>query len=192
MRIILLGAPGSGKGTQGPPLAKHFGATHISTGELLRREVAGGTDIGRTVAHYVHAGDLVPDEIVLELLFERIAEASASGGYVLDGFPRTLPQAEQAYDRASTAGVTADVVVYLRVPDEVARERVLARLGEGRADDGDPEVMERRLHVFHSETEPLLDYYRERGLLVPVDAGGAPEAVSASMIAAIEAFQNER
>ncbi len=191
MRIILLGAPGSGKGTQGPVLAKHFGATHISTGELLRGEIASESELGQRVAGFVQAGDLVPDDIVLELLFERIAEASASGGYVLDGFPRNLAQAEKAYDLATAAGVAADVAVYLAVPDDRARERVLARVREGRADDRDPQVLERRLKVFHSETEPLIDYYRERGLLVTVDAVGPSEQVSTSMISAIEAFQSQ-
>jgi adenylate kinase len=192
MRIILLGAPGSGKGTQGPVLARHFGASHISTGELLRREIASPSDLGKAAARYVRAGELVPDDIVLELLIDRIADAAAGGGYVLDGFPRTLSQAEQAYDLASTAGVTADAVVYLAVPDEVVRERLSARAGEGRSDDADAEVTERRLHVFHTETEPLLDYYRDRGLLITLDASRPPQEVSTSMISAIEATKSEQ
>lgn len=187
MRIILLGAPGSGKGTQGHVLAEHFGVTHISTGELLRTEIASGSDIGRSVAGYVRAGELVPDDIVLELLLPRISDAVTTGGYVLDGFPRTLAQAKRAYDLAATVGAEADVVVYLAAPDDIVRERLTARAAHGRSDDGDPEVTERRLHVFHSETEPLLDYYNERGLLVTVEASGSPEEVSRAMISAIEA-----
>jgi adenylate kinase len=192
MRIILLGAPGSGKGTQGPVLAGHFGASHISTGELLRREIASPSDLGKAAARYVRAGELVPDDLVLELLFDRIADAAARGGYVLDGFPRTLSQAEQAYDLASTAGVAADAVVYLAVPDDVVRERLAARAGEGRSDDADAEVTERRLQVFHKETEPLLDYYRDRGLLITLDASRPPQEVSTSMISAIEATKSQR
>jgi adenylate kinase len=187
MRIILLGAPGSGKGTQGHVLAEHFGVTHISTGELLRSEIARGSATGRSVIRYVHAGVLVPDDIVLELLLKRIAGAVAAGGYILDGFPRTLAQARRASDLAASASVEADTVVYLVVPDDIARERLTARAVEGRMDDADPEVTERRLQVFHFETEPLLDYYKKRGLLVTVDASGPPEEVSRSMISAIGA-----
>lgn len=192
MRTILLGAPGSGKGTQGDVLAERFGVTHISTGELLRNEIALGSEIGRAVARYVQAGELVPDDIVLELLLKRIAAAVATGGYVLDGFPRTLAQAKRAYDLAATAGAAADAVVYLAVPDDIVRERLLARAPQGRSDDADPEVTERRLKVFHSETEPLLDYYKERGVLVTVDAAGPPDEVSQLMISAIEARAGER
>jgi adenylate kinase len=192
MRIILLGSPGSGKGTQGPVLAEHFGATHISTGEMLREAIVSGSDLGRLVEGYVRAGKLVPDDVVLAMLLEPIAQAVATGGYVLDGFPRTLRQAESAYEFASATGATADAVVYLAVPDDVVRERLLHRARHGRPDDADPEVIEHRLEVFHAETEPLLRYYSERGLLVPVDASGPPEEVRRSMIAAIEGIRSEQ
>jgi adenylate kinase len=185
VRIILLGAPGSGKGTQGPLLAAHFGAQHISSGEMLRAHLADATELGKRIEDYVKAGELVPDEVVLELLRPQIASATASGGYVLDGFPRTLRQAELAFQVALPLGATADAVVYLAVPDEIVRQRLAGR-SAGRLDDGDSEVTERRLRIFHSETEPLLDYYRNRGLLVTIDAVGRPEDVSASAIAALE------
>ncbi|MGC9961299.1 MAG: nucleoside monophosphate kinase [Acidimicrobiales bacterium] len=187
MRIILLGAPGSGKGTQGPVLAKHFGATHVSSGELLRGELAGDTELGRQVQDCVRSGELVPNEIVLELLLGPIAAAVASGGYVLDGFPRTLEQAELAFARAQTIGATADAVVYMAVPDEVARERLRGRSADGRADDADTEVIERRLRIFHFQTEPLLDYYRRRRLLVTVDATASPDEVFAATVSALSA-----
>jgi adenylate kinase len=186
MRIILLGAPGSGKGTQGPVLAKHFGATHVSTGELLRAHIRNHTELGQQVAQYVEAGELVPDEIVFEVMREPISEAAVNG-YVLDGFPRSLHQAELAYEQAVLAGITADAVVYLAVPDDAVRSRLAARATEGgRVDDLHPDVTERRLRIFHAETEPLLDYYRGRDLLVTVDASGPPEEVSAAMIAALD------
>jgi len=187
MRIILLGAPGSGKGTQGPVLAKHFGATHVSAGELLRAQMTESTELGRLIGEYVRAGELVPDEIVFEVLWEPITSAAAGGGYVLDGFPRSLHQAELAFERALLAGVTADAVVYLAVPDDAVRQRLVSRAArEGRSDDLDPGVTERRLRVFHSETEPLLDFYRNRGLLVTADASAPPDDVSAAMIAALD------
>ncbi|MGH9169972.1 MAG: adenylate kinase family protein [Acidimicrobiales bacterium] len=186
MRIILLGAPGSGKGTQGPVLAKRYGSTHISTGDLLRTSIASGSELGQRVHTYVQAGELVPDEVVLELLWGPLQEAAASGGYVLDGFPRSMRQAEEAYRRALLAEVTADAVVYLAVPDEVVRERIAARAAEGREDDTDPYVTERRLRVFHAETEPLLAFYDGRGLLVRVDASGRPDEVSIAMTASLD------
>lgn len=187
MKIILLGAPGSGKGTQGPVLAEHFGATHVSAGELLRAHMRESTELGGVIGDYVRAGELVPDEIVFEILWEPITKAAAGGGFVLDGFPRNLRQAELAYQRALLEGVTADAVVYLAVPDDAVRSRLVSRAArEGRSDDLDAGITERRLGIFHSETEPLLDFYRNRGLLVAIDASAPPEDVSTAMIAALE------
>ena len=184
MRIILLGAPGAGKGTQGRALAHHFDVRHVSTGDLLREHIATGTDLGIQARAYVQRGELVPDDLVLQITGEAAVAAAQEGGYVLDGFPRTLAQAERAFELATPAGVTADKVVFLDVPDDVVRERLMARR-EGRVDDADPDVIERRLLVFHGETEPLLDFYRQRGILVTVDATPAPDAVTKMMLAAL-------
>ena len=180
MRIVLLGTPGSGKGTQGTRLAARHGVPHISSGDLLRRHVADDTELGRQVAGYVQRGELVPDDIVLTVVGGEVAAARDAGGYVLDGFPRNVGQAEKAYAAAAQAGDTADAVVYLEVPDEVARARMAGR-AVGRADDADPAVSERRLQVFHEETEPLLDYYRDRGILTSVDASRSPDEVAAAI-----------
>ena len=185
MRVVLLGAPGSGKGTQGEALAKHFGVDHVSSGELFREHIASGTELGRQVADFVTRGDLVPDDLVITIVGAAVRAAAERGGYVLDGFPRTLAQAERAYELAGAAGLTADVVVYLSVPDEVVRQRLTGRAAEGRADDADPAVIERRLSVFHDETQPLLDFYRDRGILVTVDATPPPSQVTADMLAAV-------
>jgi adenylate kinase len=187
MRVILLGAPGSGKGTQGHALAEHFGVRHLSTGDTLRSEIAAGTELGREVQQHVERGELVPDDLMLELVGQAVTAAAQAGGYVLDGFPRTLAQAERAYALAAPAGVTADAVVYLAVPDDIARERLVARAAAGRADDSDPSVIDRRLTVFHEQTEPLLDFYRDRGILVTVDATPPPDEVTRSMLAAVAA-----
>jgi adenylate kinase len=186
MRIVLLGAPGSGKGTQGSALSEHFGVRHVSTGDLLRANIAEGTELGRAAEPYVERGELVPDELMVQVAGSAVTEAAGEGGYVLDGFPRTLAQAERAYDLAGPAGVTADAVVYLAVPDDVVRERLAARAAEGRVDDADADVIERRLHVFHDETGPLLDFYRDRGILVTVDAAGSPDDVTTAMLEALE------
>jgi adenylate kinase len=179
---VLLGAPGSGKGTQGDVLAKHFGVPHVSSGELLRTHVATGSDLGRQVAYFLSLGELVPDDLVLAVVGDALTGAFEAGGYVLDGIPRTLAQAERAYALAKQAGLVADAVVYLDVPDDVARERLAARAETGRVDDADPAVIERRLQVFHADTRPLLDFYRERGILMTVDAVQPVGAVSEAIL----------
>lgn len=189
MRIILLGAPGSGKGTQGEALAERFGVRHVSTGDLLRAHIAEGTDLGRAAAPYAQRGELVPDDLMLQVAGSAVTEAAREGGYVLDGFPRTLAQAERAYELAGPADIAADAVVYLAVPDEVVRERLAARAAGGRVDDSDPGVIERRLQVFHEETEPLLDFYRNRGILVTVDASPPPDEVTAAMLEAVKSLR---
>ena len=185
MHIVLLGAPGSGKGTQGDLLAAHFGVPHVSSGELLREHVASGTDLGRQVAYFLSRGELVPDDLVLAAVADALSGAFEAGGYVLDGIPRTLAQAERAYALAKPAGLLADAVIYLDVPDHVARERLAGRAETGRVDDADPAVIERRLQVFHADTRPLLDFYRERGLLRTIDAVQSVEAVSAAILEAL-------
>ncbi len=187
MKLILLGVPGSGKGTQGRLLAEHFGATHISSGELLRAHLADPTGTGTGIGEYVRAGELVPDEVVLSLLREPVVAALERGGYILDGFPRTLAQAELAAEHALSLGATADAVAYLEIPDATVRRRLLRRSAEGRPDDGDTAVIERRLQIFHDATQPLLGYYSDRGLLVTVDASGTPEEVEARTLAALKA-----
>jgi adenylate kinase len=180
MRIVMLGAPGSGKGTQAAALARHFGVPHISSGELLRRHVAAGTTLGRKVAGVLDRGDLVPDDVVVRVVAEALDEAGT--GYILDGFPRDRGQArlaEEAYD-----GGLADAVVFLALPDGVARTRLAAR-AEGRSDDRDPDVIERRIRRFHEETDPLAGFYRDRGKLITVDGDQPPDKVRADILAAL-------
>ena len=183
MRIILLGAPGSGKGTQGTALAEHFGVRHVASGELLRAHIAQDTEVGREAQRYVERGELVPDDLVLQMVGGAVVDAVQHGGYVLDGFPRTIEQAERAYELAP-ADATADAAVFLDVPDDVVRVRLLGRR-EGRVDDADPEIVDRRMRVFHEQTEPLLDFYRDRGILLVVDAAQSPADVTESMLAAL-------
>src|SRR3954467_5832838 len=184
MRIVLLGAPGAGKGTQGTALAEQFGVPHVSSGELRRAERAAGTELGEKVRDIVARGELVPDDLVLSIVGRALNEAIKAGGYVLDGFPRTGEQARRAFELAVPAGVEADFVVYLAVPDDIVRERLAGR-HEGRVDDGDPEVVQRRLDPFPAETEPLLAFYRERGILREIDARGTPNEVRENVLAAL-------
>jgi adenylate kinase len=178
LRLLLLAAPGGGKGTQGERLAAHFAVQHISSGDVLRAAARAGTPAGREVASYQQRGDLVPDEIVFDLLIPVVVAAADRGGYILDGFPRTVPQAIEAFDIARELEVTLDATVYLNVPEPVLMERLLAR---ARADDS-ADVIRHRLQVFYETTSPLIDYYRERGILVEVDGNQDPEAITAEVI----------
>ena len=178
MRLVLLGAPGSGKGTQGAVLADHFDIPHISSGELLRGHVAAGTDLGRRVRAFLARGDLVPDDLVVDVVRDALVAVDNSRGYLLDGFPRTLAQAKRAFALAAPTGVTADAVIYLEISDDVAHKRLARRAQADRADDADPAAIEQRLKVFHLETGPLLDFYEQRGILVTVDAQAPVGAVT--------------
>jgi adenylate kinase len=173
----MIAAPGGGKGTQGERLAARFGIEHISSGDALRAEVAAGTPLGGQVAACQRRGDLVPDQIVFDLLLPVVAAATARGGYILDGFPRTVPQAFRAADLARQFDLILDAAVYLDVPEPVLVQRLLAR---ARPDDT-AEVITHRLHVFAETTSPLIAYYRDRGILVEVDGDQPPEAITADI-----------
>jgi adenylate kinase len=166
MRMLLIGAPGSGKGTQAELIAERFGITHISSGDLLRYHVTAGTSIGRAAKEYLVKGDLVPDAVVMDMLRKPVVAATDSGGYVLDGFPRTVDQAQAAYETARGLGVAVEVAVFLEVPAAELTRRLLAR---GRGQDDTPDVIEHRLEVFEAKTRPMLDYYAEREELITVN-----------------------
>ena len=181
MRLLLLAPPGAGKGTQGELLAARLGVRHIAAGDLLRAEVRAGTPGGDQIAGFQERGDLVPDQLVIDLLLPVVIEAAAHGGYILDGFPRTLPQATRAAEIGVQLDVTLDATVYLYAPEAVLTQRLLARASqEGRADDT-AGVIRHRLEVFAETTEPLVAYYRKRGILVAVDADQPPESVTAQI-----------
>jgi adenylate kinase len=181
MRLLLLAPPGAGKGTQGERLAAWSGVRHIAAGDLLRAQAQAGSDLGREIAAYQVRGDLVPDQIVLDVLTPAVTAATARGGYILDGFPRTLPQAVAAAELAARLGVTLDAAVYLYAPEAVLTRRLFdrARLS-GRADDT-ADVIGHRLRVFAETTGPLVPYYSERGILVAVDADQSPGTVTADI-----------
>ena len=188
MRLLLLAPPGAGKGTQGQRLATRFQVRHIAAGDLLRAEAQGGSRLGREIAAHQARGDLVPDQIVLDLLTPVVVEAAARGGYILDGFPRTLPQATAAAELGARLGVTLQAVVYLHAPEEVLTRRLLGRASQsGRADDT-ADVIRHRLQVFAETTGPLVPYYTERGILVTVDADQPLDSVTADIVAGLSAL----
>jgi len=188
MRLLLIGAPGAGKGTQALRLAEILGLTHISSGDLLRQHVAAGTTLGRTVQQYVQAGDLVPDEIVLDMLRKPVVAANETGGYILDGFPRTVEQAQKAYDVARQLGVAVQVALHLDVPREELVRRLLAR---GRGSEDTEVVIQHRLEVYDAKTRPMLAYYDEREQLVTIDGAQPPDDVTRDAVGRLEAVRDK-
>lgn len=182
MRLLLLAPPGGGKGTQGARLADRLGVQHISAGELLRAEARAGTPVGREVAAHQERGDLVPDAIVFDVLTPVVVAAGDRGGYILDGFPRTLPQATAAAALGARLGLTLHAVVYLYAPEAVLVQRLLGRAGQGARGDDTSAVIRYRLEVFNATTSPLIAYYRDRGILLAVDADQPPEAVTTEIL----------
>ncbi len=193
MRLLMVAPPGAGKGTQAKRLADHYGIAHLASGDLLRREVASGSDLGKAAQPYLDRGDLVPDDLVLKMLTIEVLEASADQGYVLDGFPRTLRQAEAAYQIAQQFDdVTLQAVIHLRVGRDELLRRLLSRARrEGRRDD-DEATIQHRLEVYDRETEPLLGFYAERGLVVDIDGEQPIDKVFADIVTAVDGVRAGR
>ena len=196
MKIIMLGAPGAGKGTQAKMIAKEYGIPHISTGDIFRANIKEGTELGKEAKTYMDAGQLVPDELTVKILLDRVAKDDCKDGYVLDGFPRTIPQAEVLDEALTKLGDKIDFAIDVDVPDE----NIVRRMGGRRAcvtcgatyhiehvppkkegicdtcgselilrDDDKPETVSNRLKVYHDQTQPLIDFYTEKGVLKSVD-----------------------
>jgi adenylate kinase len=188
MRMLLLAPPGAGKGTQGARLAEHFGVRHIAAGELFREHISRQSELGRAAKAYVDRGELVPDSLVLDLIMPVVVAATAEGGYVLDGFPRTMPQALAAAELGLRLGVRFHAVVYLDVAEDELVRRLRRRAKEqGRADDT-ADVIRHRLRVFGEKTRPLIEYYRSRGILVSVDGDQPVEEVTSDILRALSAL----
>jgi len=188
----MLGAPGSGKGTQGQRLAERYAARHVSTGDLLRAQVAEGTELGRQAQPHMDRGDLVPDELILEMVLEHLLGPQSSPAFVLDGFPRTVSQAEAAYERAAATGRTLDAVVWLDLDRDRLRERLHKRAREsGRADDAEATITH-RIKEYERLTRPLLRYYDGRDLLVRVDAADGIQEVFTEICQRLDAVLARR
>lgn len=196
MELIMLGAPGAGKGTQAKKIAEKYNIPHISTGDIFRANIKNGTELGQKAKTYMDQGLLVPDELVVDLVMDRFAQPDCENGYVLDGFPRTIPQAEALDAALEKAGAKIDYAINVEVPDENIIRRMSGRRAcvacgatyhlvhippkkEGVCDtcgkelilrdDDKPETVKKRLDVYHEQTQPLIDYYTEKGALVEVD-----------------------
>lgn len=189
MNLLLLGPQGSGKGTQAARIEAEHGVPHVSTGDMFRSAIASGSEVGRRVEPILAAGDLVPDELTIELIRDRLAQPDARRGFVLDGFPRNLAQAEALDELLASIGRDLDAVLYFAVPDDVVMQRLLGRArAEGRADDT-PDVIGRRLAIYHQQTEPLVEYYRARDRLVPLHAERSIDEVYAELQDALEQLE---
>jgi adenylate kinase len=178
-RLVLVGPPGAGKGTQASTLSEKLGIPHISTGDLFRAHINDQTELGRSVKQYLDDGKLVPDEVTNQLVVERLAESDTDGGFLLDGFPRNIGQADVLAKVLADSDQKLDAVVQLQVDEEVVVTRLLSR---GRTDDTE-DVIRHRQHVYRSETAPLLDYYRD--LLVTVDGVGEVEEITGRVLGAL-------
>ena len=185
MRVLLIGPPGAGKGTQASRIADHFDLDRIATGDLLREQVANGTELGKVAKEYMDRGDLVPDDIVIEMTRDRMVEAAGEGGYVLDGYPRTLAQAEAAYRWATARGIQFDLTLYFEIEEDELLARLAGRAREQHRSDDTEETVRHRLEVFAAQTHPLVDYYQRRGILVRINAVGPVDAISEEIFATL-------
>ena len=186
MNILLLGPQGSGKGTQAKRIADEYGLVHVATGDILRGAIASGSEFGKKVEPILASGGLVPDDLMVELIRERLQEDDAQEGFVLDGFPRTQPQAEALDPMLRDIDRELTVVFELQIQDGSCKERLLKRAAiEGREDDT-LEVIERRLNTYHEQTEPLVEHYRTRGNLVGIHADRPIDEVFAEVQKALD------
>src|SRR5215469_5013174 len=190
MRVLMIAPPGAGKGTQGALIAAHFGIPHIATGDLLRDHVARRTGLGLAVQDYLDRGELVPDQVVLDMVREALVVAKAEGGgFVLDGIPRNMQQAQAAYLIGRELGMTADVALHLDANDAEVTRRLLARAALEHRSDDTAEVIAQRLALYHQVTAPIIDWFRERGILVSVDAMRSAHEVGREILVALEAMR---
>jgi adenylate kinase len=185
VNLLVLGPQGAGKGTQAKRISVDYAIPHISTGDIFRAAIAAGSELGRQVDPILASGALVPDEITVPLIRERLGEADAARGFILDGYPRNEPQATALDEMLAGIGRGLDAILFFDLPDEVATERLLARAAEEGRPDDTPEVIARRLATYHAETEPIVEHYRVSGKLVPLHAERTVSEVYAEAQAAL-------
>ena len=190
MNLLVLGPQGSGKGTQAKRISAAHALPHVSTGDMFRAAIASGTELGRRVEPILASGDLVPDELTVALIRERLSEEDARDGFVLDGFPRNLTQAEALDGMLAEIGRGLDAVLFFDLSDELAVERIRGRALDEDRDDDTPEAIGRRLAIYHEQTEPVVERYRATGKLVPLHAARSIEEVSTEIEAALDLLED--
>ena len=191
MNLLVLGPQGSGKGTQAARLSEAYGIPHVSTGEMFRGAIDAGTELGRRVGPILASGELVPDDLTVELIRERLVERDAERGFVLDGFPRNLAQAEALDAMLAGIGRGLDAVLFFDIRDDVAVERLRGRAREEGREDDAPDAIARRLAIYHEQTEPVAERYRASGRLVSIRAERTIDQVSAEIAEALELLDEE-
>jgi adenylate kinase len=186
LNIVIFGAPGSGKGTQSARIVEKFGINHISTGDVLRAEIKNGTELGKTAKGYIDQGQLLPDNLIIDILASTLDSFKNSKGVIFDGFPRTIAQAEALKAMLKDRGQEVSVMLDLDVPEDELMTRLIKRGQEsGRADDNE-ETIKKRLVVYHSQTSPLIDWYKQEGQYQHINGLGSMEGIFADIVAAIE------
>lgn len=184
---ILFGPPGAGKGTQATAMVERYNLRHLSTGELLRKEIAEGTELGLKAKSLIDAGALVPDEVVEGMIDNAFKTTEGVSGFLLDGFPRTIAQAEALDKMLAASGEEVTSVISIMIPDEMIKERIRHRAAiEGRADDASDETVNNRIRTYHEKTEPLVDFYRKAGKYVEIDGTGTIEEVRGTIFNAMD------
>lgn len=184
---ILFGPPGAGKGTQATAMVERYNLRHLSTGELLRKEIAEGTELGLKAKSLIDAGSLVPDEVVEGMIDNAFKTTEGVSGFLLDGFPRTIAQAEALDKMLAASGEKVTSVISIMIPDEIIKERIRHRAAiEGRADDASDETVNNRIRTYHEKTEPLVDFYRKAGKYVEIDGTGTIEEVRGTIFNAMD------
>ncbi len=174
VNFLIFGPPGSGKGTQSVRLAEKFNLTHLSTGDMLRAEIASGTELGKKVSSIMSKGELVPDEVVVEMIANKVDSTKNTAGFLFDGFPRTVAQTVALEKMLNKRGMKIDTMLVLDVDHDELVKRLIARAEvSGRADDKDPAVIENRIDVYKEKTEPIIDYCRNKGIYKPVNGVGS-------------------
>jgi adenylate kinase len=187
VNLLVLGPQGAGKGTQAKRIATAYDIPHVSTGDMFRAAISAGSELGQTVQGILARGDLVPDGVTIAMIQERLA--SADNGFVLDGFPRNLAQAEALDDTLGAISRVLDAILFFELPDDIATARMLKRAQEEDRPDDTPEVIARRLELYHSETEPIVEHYRATGKLVPLHAERSVDEVWAEVQEALERLE---
>ena len=189
MRIIMLGAPGAGKGTQAQFIMNKFGIPQISTGDMFRAAIKAGTELGKQAKALMDEGKLVPDELTVALVKDRISQPDCANGFLLDGFPRTIAQAEELDKMLAAGNEAVTSVVSIMIPDEMIKERIRHRASiEGRADDAKEETINNRIKTYHDKTEPLIEFYKKAGKYEEIDGTGSIEDVRAAIFSVMDKF----
>ena len=189
MNLLVLGPQGAGKGTQAKRIGAEYELPHVSTGDMFRAAIAAQTELGKRVQPILASGALVPDDVTVALIRERLGEPDAADGFVLDGFPRNIAQAEALDEMLREIGRSLDAILFFDLPDDVATERMLRRAVEENRPDDTPDVIARRLEIYHAETEPIVEYFRATGKLVPLHAERPIEQVWVEIASALRGLE---